>query len=58
MMMIQSLAVAGGREVVGDVKIETPSSSRRVLNRFTMAIRSDASTIDTGSSATMSAGRG
>ena len=38
--------------------IETPSSSRSVQNRLTIAVRSDASTIDTGSSATSSAGAG
>ena len=36
--------------------IETPSSSRSVLNRLTIDMRSEASTIDTGSSATISAG--
>ena len=38
--------------------IETPSSSRSVLNRLTIDMRSEASTIDTGSSATISAGCG
>jgi hypothetical protein len=36
--------------------METPSSSRSALNRLTIDIRSDASTIETGSSATISEG--
>ena len=38
--------------------IDTPRSSRSVLNRLTIDMRSEASTIDTGSSATISAGLG
>ena len=38
--------------------IETLRSSRRVWNRLTIDIRSEASTIDTGSSATISFGVG
>ena len=38
--------------------IDTPSRSRRSRNSSTIAIRNDASTIETGSSATISAGPG
>ena len=50
--------VVGGGEIVRDVDDRDPSSSRSAWNRLTIDMRSEASTIDTGSSATISAGAG
>ena len=48
--------VIGRRKIVRDIDDRDPSSSRSALNRLTIVIRSDASTIETGSSATISEG--